>query len=71
MTKDPVCGMIVPENDKSEKTILEKRVYYFCSSICKTLFDESPNQYIEKEDKEMAVIANSNQITTNLYQAGE
>jgi len=63
MTKDPVCGMIVPENDKSEKTILKNKTYYFCSSICKTLFDESPNKYLAKEEEETAVIVNSNQIT--------
>lgn len=62
MIKDIVCGMIVPDNDKSEKTILKNKVYYFCSSICKTLFDESPNQYLEKEDEDITVHAETNQF---------
>lgn len=62
MTKDPVCGMSVHENDNSEKSILDNKVYYFCSSLCKVLFEESPKQYLEKDDKETITIVEQNQI---------
>ena len=43
--EDPVCGMNVrPTSSKGESTF-QGQTYYFCSSKCKTKFDQNPSQY--------------------------
>lgn len=44
--KDPVCGMDVsPETAKGQSTV-SGQSFYFCSTKCKTKFDQNPNQYV-------------------------
>lgn len=43
--KDPVCGMTIDTNDAVGKSAYQGSTYYFCSSDCKTEFDESPADY--------------------------
>lgn len=50
MTKYPVCGMQVEENKAAGKTEFQGKVYYFCSTYCKTKFDQKPQQYVQKQD---------------------
>ncbi len=45
MVKDPVCGMQVNEETAQVKTIHQERIYYFCSALCKHLFEREPEKY--------------------------
>jgi Cu+-exporting ATPase len=45
MTKDPVCGMQVNEQNAAGKTEYQGRTYYFCSRACKSTFDKKPEKY--------------------------
>ncbi len=47
MTKDPVCGMDVNENQAKAKADYEGRTFYFCSEHCKQKFEKTPQQYIK------------------------
>ncbi len=50
MLKDPVCGMEVNESEASNKSEYKGKTYYFCSSHCKTQFDEEPEKYTGEEE---------------------
>ncbi len=43
--KDPVCGMMIDENDAVTTSDYKGRLYYFCSDDCKVEFDENPEEY--------------------------
>ena len=45
MTKDPVCGMNVDENNSKYQAQYGGKKYNFCSEECKTKFDQQPEQY--------------------------
>lgn len=45
MTKDPVCGMKVDENNKQYQSQYGGQTYQFCSDQCKKKFDQQPEQY--------------------------
>jgi Cu+-exporting ATPase len=45
MTKDPVCGMNVDENNSQYKSEHNGKQYSFCSEQCKNKFDQHPEQY--------------------------
>ena len=45
MTTDPVCGMSVSEN-AALKTTYQGKTYYFCSPLCKNLFEREPEKYV-------------------------
>lgn len=45
---DPVCGMQVDEQKAAGKSEHKKQTYYFCSTGCKTRFDQNPEQYAKK-----------------------
>jgi YHS domain-containing protein len=45
MTKDPVCGMNVDENNAQYQTQYGGKKYSFCSQDCKTKFEKQPEQY--------------------------
>ncbi len=46
MIKDPVCGMNVSEAAAKATTVYQGKTYYFCSALCKQLFDREPQKYI-------------------------
>ena len=45
MTKDPVCGMNVDENNTQHQTQYGGKKYSFCSAQCKQKFEQQPEQY--------------------------
>ena len=45
MTKDPVCGMNVDENNSQYQTQYGGKKFNFCSEQCKKKFDQQPEQY--------------------------
>jgi YHS domain-containing protein len=45
LAKDPVCGMIVDEKRQKFKSDYKGKTYYFCSSACKSTFDNDPGKY--------------------------
>ncbi len=45
MVKDPVCGMRVHEEAAKAKTVYREKIYYFCSALCKHLFEREPEKY--------------------------
>ncbi len=45
MIKDPVCGMAVLENMAKAKLVYQGRTYYFCSELCKQMFEREPQKY--------------------------
>jgi YHS domain-containing protein len=45
MTKDPVCGMNVDENNAQYQSQYGGKKYTFCSEDCKKKFDHKPEQY--------------------------
>jgi YHS domain-containing protein len=51
MTMDPVCGMAVDEKKAAATTSYEGRTYHFCSSGCKSKFEEDPGKYAWRAGK--------------------
>lgn len=51
--KDPVCGMSVKE-ETGVKLDHQGRTYYFCSDLCKNLFEKNPVRYGEPIDSSAA-----------------
>jgi P-type Cu+ transporter len=49
MMKCPVCGMQVDPKTAPEQATVGGNTYYFCSSACKTKFDQNPSQYAKPE----------------------
>jgi len=52
MVKDLVCGMEIKEQDAAASSLYKGKEYYFCSRTCKKKFDETPERYIESEERE-------------------
>ena len=55
MIKDPVCGMTVSDTTAKEKSVFHGQTYYFCSMLCKQLFEREPQKYVppsENHEKE-------------------
>jgi YHS domain-containing protein len=51
MAKDPVCGMMVDEENAAATSRYEGKTYYFCAPRCKVAFDKDPEQYLNGEGK--------------------
>ena len=45
---DPFCEMKVNPENPPVKTLYQGRTYYFCSDLCKRLFEREPAKYIEE-----------------------
>jgi len=45
VTKDPVCGMNVDENNSQYRSEHNGKQYSFCSEQCKNKFEQHPEQY--------------------------
>jgi P-type Cu+ transporter len=45
MTKDPVCGMQVNDEQAAGTSEYRGKTYYFCSPGCKQRFDQNPERY--------------------------
>ena len=46
MAKDLVCGMDVDEKKAAAKSEYQGKTYYFCSPLCKNLFEREPEKYV-------------------------
>lgn len=49
MAIDPVCGMSVDENTAPAKANYQGQTYYFCSTECKTKFEQEPQKYSREQ----------------------
>ncbi len=47
MIKDPVCGMMVNPQHAKASVQYKGITYYFCSQMCKTLFEREPEKYLK------------------------
>lgn len=50
MPKDPICGMDVSE-DTPYKTQFKGKTYFFCSVVCKNVFEKEPHKYISEQEE--------------------
>ena len=44
--KDPVCGMVFPEEEAAGQSQYRGGTYHFCAPFCKKLFDSNPEKYL-------------------------
>ena len=47
---DLVCGMKVNPQTPPFKMLYQGRTYYFCSGVCRHLFEREPKKYIKTEE---------------------
>ena len=52
MVKDPVCKMSVDEKSAHKSTYAGQN-HVFCSSDCKTMFDNEPGKFVAPAAKEV------------------
>ncbi len=45
LSKDPVCGMEIVDENAAPHAVHEGDTYYFCNEGCKTKFDDEPSRY--------------------------
>lgn len=50
MVKDPVCGMAVNPQHAAVSIQYQGQTYYFCSQLCKTMFEREPEKYVKSEE---------------------
>jgi len=46
MEKCLVCGMEVEISESAESTIYKNKTYYFCTTLCKVMFLQEPDKYL-------------------------
>ena len=49
MVEDPVCGSAIDPTQARLRSDYQGRTYYFCSLVCKELFDQDPQRYIRQQ----------------------
>lgn len=54
--KDPVCGMAVSEHSAKAKSVYKGQTYYFCSALCKQLFEREPQQYVKSIEERASAL---------------
>ena len=47
--KDPVCGMIIDENNAAATSTYQGKAYHFCSTSCKEKFEKNPGSYVTEQ----------------------
>jgi len=47
MSTDPVCGMEVYENMAAGAMSYHDTVYYFCSRVCLSMFEDHTEKYLD------------------------
>jgi len=45
--------MEVQEDQNDEKVLFEGKIYHFCSTLCRVLFEDNPEKYIRKTIKDI------------------
>jgi YHS domain-containing protein len=49
---DPVCGMEIKDTSNTEKCEYNGKTYYFCTTLCKIMFELEPEEYLNKNKRE-------------------
>jgi len=49
MAKDPVCGMTINMQSAAASIRYKGQTYYFCSQMCKMMFEREPEKYVQSE----------------------
>jgi len=57
MSTDPVCGMEVYENMAVGAMCYQDTVYYFCSRVCLSIFEDHPEKYLDDVAKQTLLAA--------------
>ncbi|MGB9723825.1 MAG: YHS domain-containing protein [Chloroflexia bacterium] len=52
--RDPVCGMMVEEDQAAATSVYKGVTYYFCARGCKVAFDRDPEKYLGRSEEEAA-----------------
>ncbi|MFO7703829.1 MAG: YHS domain-containing protein, partial [Halopseudomonas sp.] len=65
--KDPVCGMSVDPHTAEHRSQQGGNTWYFCSSRCKSRFDENPEQYLGDEQKREEAVAPGTMYTCPMH----
>jgi len=47
MATDPVCYMVVDEDESEYRTSYKEQEYFFCSDFCRRKFEENPGRYVK------------------------
>jgi len=50
--RDPVCGMMVEEDQAAATSVYKGVTYYFCARGCKVAFDRDPEKYLSRQEEE-------------------
>jgi Cu+-exporting ATPase len=65
--KDPVCGMTVEPHNAKYQSQYETKTWYFCSSRCKSKFDENPEEYLNDKQKTQAPLTSGAMYTCPMH----
>ncbi len=49
---DPVCGMTVNPQHSTISQLYKGQIYYFCSPLCKSMFEREPEKYVKNAEAE-------------------
>ena len=52
MATDPVCEMRIPKATAAATSTYKGETYYFCSALCKQLFDREPEKYLQETERQ-------------------
>lgn len=52
MEKDPVCGMTINPQHAAANIMYKGQKVYFCSLICRTMFEREPEKYVKSAEAE-------------------
>jgi Cu+-exporting ATPase len=52
MIKDPICGMTVNPRTAAFSVYYRSQTYYFCSQMCRMMFEREPEKYVKVEETE-------------------
>jgi YHS domain-containing protein len=52
MAIDPVCKMVVDENNAAATYEYQGKMYYFCAPGCKNAFVQDPEKYLSEQSGE-------------------
>jgi len=52
MATDPVCGMRILKATAAATSTYKGEMYYFCSALCKQLFDREPEKYLQEMERQ-------------------
>lgn len=44
--RDPVCGMMIDDNEVAAESVHGSQHYYFCSITCRNRFENNPSQFL-------------------------